>query len=40
MTIDTNEFRVHEGMAVDLRRWPTQVKAVCNSKKAYMKLLE
>jgi len=40
MTIDTNDFRVHEGAAVDLREWPTQVKAVCKSKKAYKKLLE
>ena len=40
MTIDTNDFRVPEGAAVDLREWPTQVKAICKSKKAYKKLLE
>ena len=40
MTIDISDFRVHEDSAVDLREWPTQVKAVCKSKKAYKKLLE
>ena len=40
MTIDTGDFRVKGGTAVDLSHWPTQVKAVCKSKKAYKKILE
>lgn len=40
MTIAISDFQVREGTAVDLRKWPTKVKAVCKSKKAYKKLLE
>ena len=40
MKIDTKAFRVREGSAVNLRKWPTQVEPVCKSKKAYGELLE
>ena len=40
MTIEIQDYHVPEGTAVDLREWPTQVKAVCRSKKAYKKLLD
>jgi PPK2 family polyphosphate:nucleotide phosphotransferase len=39
MKFDTNDFRVGEGDAVDLRKWPTRVGAVHKSKKHYEKLL-
>ena len=39
MKIEIKPFRVREGSAVDLRKWPTRVKAACKSKKDYEKLL-
>ncbi len=40
MKIDSKDFRVREGDEVDLAKWPTNVKPVCDSKTAYQKLLE
>jgi PPK2 family polyphosphate:nucleotide phosphotransferase len=40
MNIDTTEFRVQEGDAVDLGLWATHVKPLCKSKKAYRKMLQ
>jgi len=39
MKIDAREFRVREGDEVKLRKWPTKVKRICNSKEQYRKLL-
>ncbi len=33
-------FRVHEGQKVDLKKWPTKVNPLFESKKEYKKLLE
>jgi polyphosphate kinase 2 (PPK2 family) len=40
MPIDSSDFRVKDGDAVNLRKWPTRVKPVCDSKENYRKLLE
>ena len=40
MKINSNDFRVPEGDEVNLRKWPTNVKPVCKSKKHYKELLE
>ncbi|HUU35895.1 MAG TPA: ADP-polyphosphate phosphotransferase [Vicinamibacterales bacterium] len=40
MTIKTQDFRVPEGHAVDLARWPTRVKNVYASTKQYRKRLD
>ena len=40
MKISSNDFRVPEGDEVNLRKWPTNVKPVCKSKKHYKELLE
>ena len=40
MKIHPNSFRVPAGEKVDLKRWPTAVKPVNHSKKAYKKQLE
>ncbi|MGA8383255.1 MAG: ADP-polyphosphate phosphotransferase [Stellaceae bacterium] len=40
MKISSNDFRVAEGDEVNLRKWPTNVKPVCKSKKHYKELLE
>jgi PPK2 family polyphosphate:nucleotide phosphotransferase len=40
MSIHSNHFRVKEGDAVDLQKWPTQVEPVYKSKEAYKTLLE
>jgi PPK2 family polyphosphate:nucleotide phosphotransferase len=40
MPIDSSDFRVKDGDAVKLRKWPTRVKPVCDSKENYRKLLE
>ncbi|MGO9741204.1 MAG: hypothetical protein ACLPN5_06760 [Roseiarcus sp.] len=40
MRIDSNDIRVREGDAVNLQKWPTQVRPVYDSKKDYRKLLE
>jgi PPK2 family polyphosphate:nucleotide phosphotransferase len=39
MKIHTKEFRVDEGEAVKLKKWPTLVKPVYSSKEEYQKLL-
>jgi PPK2 family polyphosphate:nucleotide phosphotransferase len=40
MKINSDDFRVRPGKKVDLSHWPTVVKPVCKSKKAYEKLLQ
>ena len=40
MPIDSSDFRVKEGDAVNLRKWPTRVKPVYDSAKNYRNLLE
>jgi PPK2 family polyphosphate:nucleotide phosphotransferase len=40
MKIDPDDFRVPEGESVDLGKWPTIVKPVYQSTKAYQKILE
>jgi len=39
MKINPNDFRVHEGAAVDLRKWPTRVEPVYKSKVRYEEIL-
>jgi PPK2 family polyphosphate:nucleotide phosphotransferase len=39
MKIDSKDFRVPEGDAVNLRKWPTNVKPVYKSKEHYQELL-
>jgi PPK2 family polyphosphate:nucleotide phosphotransferase len=40
MPIDSSDFRVREGDAVNLRKWPTRVKPAYDSKENYRNLLE
>jgi PPK2 family polyphosphate:nucleotide phosphotransferase len=40
MKIDSNDFRVPASKKFDLKKWPTLVKPVYKSKKAYAKLLQ
>jgi PPK2 family polyphosphate:nucleotide phosphotransferase len=40
MKIDSKEFRVREGEAVDLKKWPTKINPVYKSKEHYKSLLE
>lgn len=40
MRINPKDFRVKEGEQVRLKKWPTLVKPVCQSKEQYQKLLE
>jgi len=40
MKINSKDFRVAHGEKVKLRKWPTNVKPFCKSKKQYQKLLE
>jgi len=40
MNINSEEFRVQPGAEVNLAEWPTMVKPICKSKKAYQRLLE
>ena len=40
MKIDSKDFRVREGDEVNLKKWPTVVDPVYNSKKQYHELLE
>jgi PPK2 family polyphosphate:nucleotide phosphotransferase len=40
MNIDSKQFRVAEGEAVKLRKWPTHIKPLYASKQRYHKLLE
>jgi PPK2 family polyphosphate:nucleotide phosphotransferase len=39
MKIKSNDFRVHEGNKVKLKKWPTLVKPVYHSKEQYQQLL-
>ena len=39
MKIDPKDFRVQEGETVELKKWPTRVKDVYESKEAYQELL-
>ena len=39
MKISSKDFRVREGDEVDLRKWPTTVEPVYESKEHYHKLL-
>ena len=40
MKIDSKDFRVRPGKKVELSKWPTRAKPVCDSKKDYQKMLE
>jgi hypothetical protein len=40
MKIDANIYKAPEGMAVDLKQWATQGKALCKSKLGYEKALQ
>jgi PPK2 family polyphosphate:nucleotide phosphotransferase len=40
MKIESKEFRVREGEAVDLKKWPTKIDPVYKSKEHYKSLLE
>ena len=40
MKINSKDFRVPTGKTVNLKKWPTLVKPVFNSKKEYSKLLQ
>ena len=40
MKINSKDFRVDEGVKVDLAKWPTKVEAVYKSKEQYKSLLE
>lgn len=40
MKMDTAGYQVKAGTAVDLDKWPTKVKSICESKKDYRKLLK
>ena len=40
MNINSEEFRVQPGAEVNLAEWPTMVKPICKSTKAYQRLLE
>lgn len=37
---DATERKLHEGVGVDLDMWATDVKPLCESKKAYRKVLQ
>ena len=39
MKIDSKDFRVQEGETVELKKWPTRVKPVYQSKEQYQELL-
>lgn len=39
MTINTKDFRAREGDAVDLKKWPTAIDAICGSKDEYKAML-
>jgi len=38
--IDTNDYRVRPGEKVNLKKWPTVGKPICDSKEDYKKLLQ
>jgi hypothetical protein len=39
MKVTSTKFRVEEGQKVDLKKWPTSVEPIYESKKHYQKLL-
>jgi PPK2 family polyphosphate:nucleotide phosphotransferase len=39
MKIDPKDYRVKEGKVVELKKWPTQIKPLCESKDDYQKAL-
>jgi PPK2 family polyphosphate:nucleotide phosphotransferase len=39
MKIDLGDYHVKEGKDVDLKKWPTKGKVLCNSKEGYQKAL-
>ncbi len=39
-TIDAKDFRVHPGKKVDLRKWPTKIERLFESKEEYKEILE
>ncbi|MGI0069295.1 MAG: ADP-polyphosphate phosphotransferase [Nitrosotalea sp.] len=39
MKINSNEFLIRPGKKINLHKWPTIVKPICNSKEQYKKLL-
>jgi hypothetical protein len=40
MKVNSKDFRVKEGAKVSLKKWPTLVKPVYQSKEQYQELLE
>jgi polyphosphate kinase 2 (PPK2 family) len=40
MNIKSSDFRVREGMEVDLKEWPTRVNPVYATKEEYQELLQ
>jgi PPK2 family polyphosphate:nucleotide phosphotransferase len=40
MSINAKDFLVREGASVNLKKWPTRIDPVCESKEQYAKLLE
>jgi PPK2 family polyphosphate:nucleotide phosphotransferase len=40
MKIDSKDFRVPSGKKVELSKWPTTIKPICESKNQYQELLE
>ena len=40
MTIDAKDFRVHPGKKVDLRKWPTKIERLFESKEEYKEILD
>ena len=40
MSINTEDFLVREGASVNLKKWPTRIDPVCESKEQYAKLLD
>src|SRR5665213_1712375 len=40
MSINTKDFFVREGAKVNLKKWPTRIDPVCESKEQYAKLLD
>src|ERR1700745_4023074 len=40
MKVTSTKFRVEEGQKVDLKKWPTSVEPIYESKKHYQKLLK
>ena len=39
MSIDISPFRVRQGRGVNLKKWPTRVRPLCDSKSQYQSVL-